>query len=169
MARRYLASHAPAGPEDLAKWAGIGIGPARAGFDALAGELLEVATAEGPAWLLEAQGDWLDGPPSGAPDEPLVRLLPGYDPYLLGYRSRAFMANAEAETAIHPGGGLIRPTVIVDGAAAGTWKLSFRKGAATLTVTPVEALDAAVRAGLEAEAQDMGRFLDVEVSLVVEA
>ena len=165
LARRYLASYAPAGPEDLAKWAGIGISQARAGFEALARDLIAVETEEGPAWLPATHADWLDGVPEG----PLVRLLPGYDPYLLGYRSRAFMSSAEAEAAIHPGGGLIRPTLIVDGEAAGTWKLGFRKGGATLTVMPLNALDAAVQAGLEAEVQDVGRFLDAEVSLVVEA
>ena len=30
LGRRYLAAHAPAGPEDLARWAGIGLRDARA-------------------------------------------------------------------------------------------------------------------------------------------
>ncbi len=161
LARRYLAGHAPAAPEDLATWAGIGIGQARAGFAAIAADLIETATAAGPVWLLERQAAWL----AAAPDEPIVRLLPGYDPYLLGYRNRDWMVAAEHARAIHPGGGLIRPTLIVDGLAAGTWKLATQKRRAQVIVTPFDWLDPALLPGLEAEAEDIGRFLGEAVSL----
>src|SRR5262249_52481437 len=41
LARRYLAGHGPAGERDLAKWAGLALGDARAGLRAIASELIE--------------------------------------------------------------------------------------------------------------------------------
>jgi hypothetical protein len=145
LARCYLAGHGPAAPDDLAAWAGMPIGQARAGFAAIAGELVEARTAAGPVWLLETQAAWLDT----APDGPLVRLLPGYDSYLLGYRSRDFMVSPDHARRIHPGGGLIRPTVLAGGRAVGTWKLDTLKREARITVSPFERLDPALRPGLE--------------------
>ena len=54
LARRYLAGHGPASDRDLARWAGITLGDARAGLAAIARELEElpdglVALARRPA------------------------------------------------------------------------------------------------------------------------
>lgn len=165
LARRYLAGYGPAAPDDLAAWAGMPIGQARAGFAAIAGELVEARTAAGPVWLLASQAAWLDA----APDGPLVRLLPGYDSYLLGYRSRDFMVSPDHARSIHPGGGVIRPTVLANGLAVGAWKLDTPRQEARITVSPFERLDPVLRPGLEAEAQDVGRFLGMAASLRVAA
>src|SRR6202022_3185690 len=48
LGRRYLAGHGPATAADLAKWAGVTLGDARRGMDAIAGEL---TPSGGPARL----------------------------------------------------------------------------------------------------------------------
>ena len=70
LARRYLAGHAPATPEDMARWAGLPLREARAGF------------AAAPS------------PPRSVPQIPPARLLPSFDPYLLGWRDRTFAVPA---------------------------------------------------------------------------
>jgi hypothetical protein len=62
-------------------------------------------------------------PGEHAPAPPSVRLLPAFDTYLLGYADRAEVVAPEHERSVFPGGGWIRPVVLVDGRAAGTWRL----------------------------------------------
>jgi hypothetical protein len=104
LARRYVRAFAPAAPEDFASWSGLPLRDARAGWEAVAG----------------------DRPPRDEeeplPDPPVVRLLPAFDTYLLGYRTRAFCVPEEHARQVWPGGGIVRPTIVVDGHGAGTWR-----------------------------------------------
>ena len=132
LARRYLRGHGPATPDDLAAWSGLGLGDARAGFEAIAREL---ATDGDLAW------------PRDAPDPPArlpPRLLPAFDPYLLGWRDRGFAVDAEHARAVHPGGGIIRAVALVNGRAAGTW----RRGRRGVEIEPFAPLAARVAAAL---------------------
>lgn len=130
LARRYLAGHGPAAPEDLARWAGLPLREARAGF------------AAAPTPGAEAPG-------------PLPRrLLPAFDPYLLGWRDRSFAVPLEHARRVHPGGGTFRAIATVDGLAAGTWTL--RGG--EVRVEPFAPLPRDDEAALAAEAADVVRF-----------
>ena len=88
----------------------------------------------------------------------IVRLLPAWDTYLMGHRDREFIAEPVRWRRIMPGGGILRPSIVVDGVAAGTWRL--RRGGSTLKVElqPFEDLDPAVAEAIAAEAIDVGRF-----------
>lgn len=129
LARRYLAGHAPAGREDLARWAGLPLRDARAG---IAAAPVEPAPAVAP-------------PP---------RLLPAFDPYLLGWKDRSFAVPAEHASRVHPGGGLLRAVATVGGKAVGTWTL--REG--RVEIEPFSPLGPEDETGLEAEAADVLRF-----------
>lgn len=129
LALRYRQAHRPATPEDLAAWSGLPLSDARA------------------AWRLARTGT---GP---APtEESTVRLLPAFDEYLLGWRSRDAVVPPGHARAVHPGGGLLRPVVLVGSTVAGTWT---RKGA-DVTVTPFTGIPAD---SLQAEIDDVRRFL----------
>ena len=156
LARRYLDAYAPAAPEDLASWSGIRIGQARAAWQRIADELIEVEGPGGPAWLPKTHAAWLDEPP---PPAPVVRLLPSFDVYLLGYRGRDLAVTPEHARRIHPGGGVLRSTLLVDGRAAGTWRSTRRRDHLEVAIEPFAELAPAVRPGLDAEVADVGRFL----------
>jgi len=161
LTRRYLGAHGPAAPADLAAWAGIAAGRARRGFELVAGELTEVRAAGAPAWTLRGAG-----PPPGR-GRPGVRLLYRFDDYLLGWRGRDLILSPRFARRIQAGGGWIHPAVLVDGRVVGTWRLGGRAGGRlTVTVEPFEPLDGALP-GLEAEAADLGRFLDATATLSV--
>ncbi len=166
LARRYLTGYGPAGPEDFARWSGLPVGEARAAFQALKEELLETTMDGETIWLPPEQADWLA---EAQADEPLVHLLPGYDAYLLGYRSRDLIVAPKHARQIHPGGGLIRPTLLVDGVATGIWRLARRGGRRQVVVQPFEPLGGAAQAALEREVVDVGRFLEAETELAVES
>ena len=130
LARRYLAGHAPATPEDMARWAGLPLREARAGF------------AAAPS------------PPRSVPQIPPARLLPSFDPYLLGWRDRTFAVPAEHARRVHPGGGVLRPAATVAGLVTGTWRLR----AGRVETEPFARLAQEDVAALAAEAEDVARF-----------
>ncbi|NLX08434.1 MAG: winged helix DNA-binding domain-containing protein [Chloroflexi bacterium] len=163
LARRYLDAYGPAAPADFAAWSGLPVGWARAGFESIADDLAEVEARGEAAWMLKEQLAWLDG----APGAPVVRLLPRYDSYLLGYTSRAFMVDDAFARRIHPGGGLLHPALIVDARAVATWRTQRQKNRLVIAVEPFKPLDPAIIPPLEAEVQDMGRFLGQETALQV--
>ena len=164
LARRHLDAYGPAGPEDLAAWSGLSLKTARAAFERIASELVEVTVNGSPSWILENRADWLDGPQAQAL---VVRLLPAFDAYLLGYRERDLGAPAEYARRIHPGGGIIRPALMVDGRALGVWTRNRTRRGIVVTVTTFEALPPALLPALENEAADVGRFLGTPAALNV--
>ena len=109
LARRYLRGHAPADARDLAKWAGLPLGDARAGLEAIAAELIHRDDG-----LLE-----LDGHSSRTPLRPC--LLDRWDPVLVGWRSReALLAHYPSRDAPETH---YRPFAYVQGQAVATWGL----------------------------------------------
>ena len=144
LARRFLAGHGPAGAPDLARWAGIRLGDARAGLAAIASEL--EPAGDDDLVDLAARGE-------GRPELPPPRLLGPWDPVLLGWTSR------EALLAGHAGvvtmNGVFRPFALVRGRAAATWRLVGGE----VELEPLTRLNRAERAALEAEAEDALRFL----------
>jgi len=149
LARRYLRGHGPATTADIATWSGLGLRDVRAGVGALAGELRE-------------DGDLIDiadraTGPRRVPRAMPARLLPAFDPYLLGWRDRSFAVPDEHRTRVHPGGGILRAVATVDGTAVGTWTL--RRGTRpTVRIEPFEPLAPEAEAALNDEAEDVVRF-----------
>jgi Winged helix DNA-binding domain len=162
LARRYLAAYGPAGPRDLAWWSGLEVREARTAWSRVAGELIEVEVAGEPAWLPASRAAWLADP---GPSEPLVHLLPGFDPLMLGYRSRSLAVPDEHARAVWTGGGFIKPTLTVNGLAVATWSSTRRAHHLEVTVEPFDGLPGRLLARLEAEVADVGRFLEVAASL----
>jgi hypothetical protein len=162
LARRYLEAYGQAGAEDLAAWSGLSIREARAGLGGISDELIQVEMGGAPSWMLQSRTAWLDAPRQ---DRIAVRLLPSFDPYLLGYRSRALTVPQRYAKRVHPGGGVIRPTLLVDGCAAGTWKTERSRDGLVIIVESFEDLGSGVTRALEDQVQDLGRFLGEETAL----
>ncbi|MCE2473629.1 MAG: AlkZ family DNA glycosylase [Anaerolineae bacterium] len=164
LARRYLAAYGPASMTDLKRWSGLATAQVKAAWKAVGNECVAVTLPDGEALMLKEQLGALET----ATDETTVRLLPRYDNYLLGYESRAFMvANAYAKR-VHPGGGMIRACVLIDGEARANWKLEKRRRGLRVKVSPFERLSAAEAAQLEAEAEALGEFLNTSAELQID-
>ena len=63
-----------------------------------------------------------------APPSPRALLLAAFDTAMLGYRRRAPLVAAADDRRILPGGGMLRPAVLIDGLAAGTWTVTATRG-----------------------------------------
>lgn len=163
-ARRYLKAYGPATSADFAHWTGISAGQAEAAFAAISGECVVLDSPLGEVSLLEKQLEQL----SAHEAETVARFLPRYDNYLLAYKNRDFMVNPAFAKRVHPGGGLIRACVIVDGQAVANWKLEQRRKNARVVVSPFQTLEKSLQPVLEAEVDNLARFLGREIDLRVE-
>ncbi|HLW94982.1 MAG TPA: winged helix DNA-binding domain-containing protein [Solirubrobacteraceae bacterium] len=110
LARRYLQGHGPASARDLAKWAGIGLGAARAALGLIAPQLVEL-----PGGLVDLR----DRP--RPPHIPPAALLGAFDPLLLGWSDRDLIVGEDQQRIVN--GGVFRPFALIAGRAAGTWSL----------------------------------------------
>lgn len=144
---RYFTSHGPATVADFAWWAGLTQGDAKRALAACDG--LQQAEVEG-------QQHWMaDNAPAGGRTG--VHLLPGFDEYLLGYKDRGAVLDAQYAERIVPGGnGVFKPMIVVNGRIAGTWQ----RGAAGLTPDSFEALTKAHTAAIARAAKRCNAFWD---------
>jgi hypothetical protein len=142
LARRYLVGHGPADERDLARWAGLPLRDVRAGFSAIAGEL---ATRSDGLVELKRRRRPAELPPP--------RLLGAFEPMLLGWIDRTPLlgTNQAAITA----GGLFKPFALDRGRAVATWRLAGGE----VELEPFGRLPRDVRAALEADGEDVLRFL----------
>ncbi|PPK69491.1 winged helix DNA-binding domain-containing protein [Actinokineospora auranticolor] len=122
LAQRYLEGFAPATAEDFATWAGLPLGKARSAFRGLA------------------------QPPQSPDPGPTTRLLGHFDTYLLGYRTRDGIVPPELSKRVQAGGGMIMPTVLVDGRVVATWQ----RTSAGVETSP--------RVNVDAELDDLRRW-----------
>jgi hypothetical protein len=150
LTRRYVRAFGPATEADFAGWSGLPLRDVRAGLGRIGAELREVRVGEDRAWTLRRS--------VRRPRGRIVRLLPAWDNYLMGHRDRDFIAGPERWPTVMPGGGLIRPTIIVDGVAVGTWGMRRKAGTVEVELNPFARLDPETTAAIRAEVQDIKRF-----------
>jgi hypothetical protein len=122
LADRYAAGHAPAADVDLATWSGLPLGDVRGRMPA--------------------------PPRIRTPRSFPARLLPPFDPYILGWKDRSFAIDEDMRGRVMPGGGMFRAVVLADGRVTGTWS---RAGGRVTVDAPTD--------GLDAEIADVERFL----------
>lgn len=154
LARRYLGAFGPAGIGDLAAWSGAGRQRARRALELIADELTQVRAAGADMWMPKSVPT--------APDASPTRLLPLFDPYLLGYASRDLVLAREHAKQVQRGGGYIRPTLLWDDRVAATWSQQRRGGRLAVEIEPFAPLPDRAWADVEREVADIGRYLRLE-------
>jgi hypothetical protein len=150
LARRYFAAFSPATPADFATWSGLASTKAIA---LIRDELTPIETDGRALYTLgsvEAQRG--------------LRLLSGFDNYLVGYRDRDLFMDARYRDRVYVGG-VIRPTVLLDGRIVGTWRLARTTTAASVTVAMFTAPTRKVQLAIEAEVADIGAFIGLRTDL----
>ncbi|MEV1287465.1 winged helix DNA-binding domain-containing protein [Micromonospora sp. NPDC049679] len=159
IAVRYFRSHGPTTRQDFAGWTGLTAADAKRGI-AGAGDDLTLVRVEGSEMLLASALLDADraGPPADGPEE--LRALPGFDEYLLGFKDRSLMLDAEHKQAIIPGGnGVFQSTIVRGGRVIGTWKRSTGRAQVTVDVRPLVPVGDPDRAQIEDALQPYGRFI----------
>jgi hypothetical protein len=160
LARRYFTSHGPATAKDCAVWASLTLEDVRAAVDA-AGPALRREESDGLVFWTGAGGP-LRTP---ALRSPLVRLVQGYDEYIMGY--------TESKHVIAPPGrawsAADRPianlVVLLDGRIAGYWRRTIKRDEVVLEVALLDPFDESQRDALEAEAVRYAAFLGLPAAV----
>ncbi len=162
LAEQFFRAYGPASPSDFRYWTGLPAAKSREALSQLGSQLIELDQPNGQLILR----DQLARIRQPLPDEPRVRLVGPFDPYLLGYAERNLGVSAAWHKRINAGGGMIRPAIIANGALLGVWNYRLTKTAKTaktqitinahLVDEPSEQLSHAI----QAEADDIARFLD---------
>jgi hypothetical protein len=162
LARRYFAAYGPATVEDLSAWSGIPMAEARSAVTGANASLTEVTIQGQPAFVPK---DRLKRMTTSSTQQ--VRLLPAFDAYLLGYRRCELAVPPVLQRRLQRGGGWLHPAVIVNGRAVAAWSLHKSRGRGELRVEPSGSISRAIRAGIESEVTDIGRFLDLDVTFEI--
>jgi hypothetical protein len=157
LAVRYLAGHGPATPSDLAFWSGLRLGDVKRAWRMVEDRLVEVEAASTTLWTLR----------SGRAEAPanIVRLLPNFDEYLLGWKDRGFVAAPAEWKRINRGGGWLHPVVLVDGRAAGTWRGERAPAAFRVQIGPFERLSPRIGRKVAADANHVAAFLGMRAEI----
>jgi hypothetical protein len=151
LTRRYFAAFSPATAGDFTAWSGLPSAPA---IELIRDELTPVDVNGRPGYRL---GERVGG--CG------VRLVSGYDNLLVGYRDRTGLISDERRPEVYVGG-VIRPTVVRDGVIIGRWRLD--RSAHRVEVVPFVRMTRPLRAALDAEADDLCRFVGRDLTLSVD-
>lgn len=123
LARKYFRSHSPASFEDFCWWTGLTVTQNRRAIQLIAPELEEVMVGEQTMFVYKS-----DYYQQTASDKP-VHLLPPYDEYLIGYKSRWVALNKRHEHKAHNKFGIFHPVILYNGKVVGNWKASLASGA----------------------------------------
>jgi hypothetical protein len=157
LARRYLASHGPATPHDMAWWSGLTVTDCRRGIAAL-GNAPERAEIDGTTWWYRSP----DGPVDV--ETPLSHLLPAFDEYFIGFRQHQVAWDREVRQRYDTTRELWAANLVaVDGRIVGGWRRAVTAREVRVTATAPLALDAAQRDAFNAAAEAYGRFLGLPV------
>ncbi|HIW44540.1 MAG TPA: winged helix DNA-binding domain-containing protein [Candidatus Prevotella stercoripullorum] len=113
LARKYFRSHSPATLEDLTWWTNLNVGECRAAVDALRNELTE-EKYNGTTYYIHKYCRT-----RGCRRQTL--LLPSYDEYLLGYKSRHHVLEDEFRPRAYSNNGLFYPVIVSGGRVVGNW------------------------------------------------
>ncbi len=155
LARRHVRAFGPVSSEDFAAWSRLPMPMCRAAFGAIGAEVETVTVDDRPLVMIEPV----------EPGRNVLRLLAGFDTYLMGYRSRDAMLHSSRHKRIVDGG-ILYPSMMLDGTLLGRWRLDRSREPARVSVEFFDPPPRGVRQQLDAEVADIARFLDREVRLV---
>lgn len=159
----YLAAYGPATPTNLRNWLArgrIGAGQLRSWFSLIGDQVAEV-DVEGERAYVRAED--LDELASARPTT-TMRLLPGFDAYVLGPGTDDDRVTPAARrAAVSRQAGWIAPVIVVGGVVCGTWELDGDRARVAWFPEAAKPSRKAISEELERFSRILGRDLTMEV------
>jgi len=125
LALKYFRSHSPASSEDFVWWSGLTKTQCKKALTLIANQVEEIKVEEETMYLYHNTPDCSDY--AG-----MVLLLPPYDEYLIGYKSRWVALEKKHTAKAHNNFGIFKPVILHEGRVVGNWKASIDKQAENL-------------------------------------
>ena len=154
---KYLRAYEPTTLQDFALWAGMYVRDAKPIWEIEAENLVHVDVEGWKASILRS--DLLDLERAEL-EEPVVRMLPYFDSFLLGHKSHRNIVDQRNRKKIYRDQGWVSPVLLVNGRAEGTWSHDLRKGILNCRVTPFSRVSTKVSSSIKEEASDLARFFE---------
>jgi hypothetical protein len=155
--RRFLAAHGPATHHDLARWwNGGGVTTARQWIASLGEEVSSVDLDGAQSWMLTAHAREVREVPLNRS----VRLLPGFDQYVVGASCHAeHLLPGDLRRRVDRPQGWISPVLLVNGRMEGTWRHEIKGSRVEVVIEPFVKLPVWVRRAAGQEAERLAAFL----------
>jgi uncharacterized protein YcaQ len=161
--RRYLAAYGPATRDTFASWSGATLAHVRRLIESLGDEVSEVEVDGTRGWMLtEHVAELADATPSGS-----VRLLPGFDQYVLGAprAAPAVLLPSAFKSRVYRNQGWISPVLLIDGGMAGVWRHERKGSRLEVRIEPFGEVPVRARRAAEEEAERLAQFLGGALTL----
>jgi hypothetical protein len=150
LARRYFTSHGPATVRDFAWWSGLLLTDAADGA-AMAREHLV-------SFELAGRTYWASPVPPANGGARRAYLLPAFDEYTVGYRSREMVLDPAHARRVK-GVDILRPAIVVSGRVAGTWTRTAARDSVKVALYPFTRLGTTARHAVLAATRRYAAFL----------
>ena len=160
LAKRYFTSHGPATLQDFVWWSGLASTDARAALEFAKSQLVQEIIADQTYWLVSSL------PTKVKPPTASSYLLPFFDEYLVGYKDRTAVLDPQFVKQTNAGGGMLNPTIVIDGQIVGTWKRTLQKDSVVITPSWFTKPTKSDQHALERAAQQYGTFLGLSAVIV---
>ena len=120
LARNYFQSHSPASLTDFVWWSGLSVTEARTAIHLIKQELTE-EHLNGKALFVHQSCDALPCVSD------ICHLIPSYDEYIISYKDRTDVLDAQHSVKAFSSNGIFQPIVFLNGEIVGNWKKSVTR------------------------------------------
>jgi uncharacterized protein YcaQ len=162
--KHYLRGYGPASLTDFAAWAGMTVGDATPIRERISREIIEVKVGDKSGLMLRK-----DLAISKKIDESAkqycVRLLPSFDPFMLGHKDKGHLVKAEYYKRIYRKAGWLSPTVLINGKAEGVWSCKKKGKCLHIAIEPFHPIVKNVKELIEEEAESLANFYNASCEL----
>jgi len=152
LAERYFNSHGPATLADFNWWSGLSVKDARNALEHVKHGLVCETVGE-ESYLLSQKSMDHSGKMNNA------FLLPAYDEFIISYKNRSAILNAEEHKKAVSVNGLFRPVIVIEGKVKGLWKRTVKKDKVIIETDLFEKLTVTEAKNLEAASASFEQFI----------
>lgn len=155
---RYLSSYGPATIQDFSRWSGITMQEIKESIEPGESGVADVYVNSKLLMILARDLEEL----MASTAVPTVRLLPGFDPYLLAHVEKDHLVSPKYYKKVYRSQGWISPVVLVNGKIAGIWSYKRSPKLFSIDVEMFDKLTPRVRSRIGEEIARLGEFCGVK-------
>ena len=160
---RYLQGYGPASVQDFSYWTGMKVSEAKQILEDVGPALAEVKAESQRGKLYLIKDDLSDLEAVEA--EPSLRLLPKFDPLIMGHRDKTRIMGMDARRRVFLPTAEVSATMLLNGRVEGVWSIRKLVGAWQLDLNPPRRLDGEAEEMLHDEIKRMEMFTHFKIDV----